>query len=218
MAARYVNSRLSGVAPRPAVPSAIAQLVGGGIRDGGFAQATPANPAAKAAKMRAGFNPQQEAAFKQFTGAVGKASGPSVQGNQPGWEDMVGWDEQRREIDMSFQGGMAQNEQAMNAWNQQKGIQDYGFNKEWDRAGTGIGYSDNRRGMLQSGVNRDHWKQFGMDRSLALRQMLMNQQGQYDQLVGERGDLERRRGSGLAGVAQSEQWRRAQLAQLIGGK
>jgi hypothetical protein len=147
------------------------------------------------------FTPEQATAFRQWTGAVAKANPKDrVHGKQPGWEEMVGWDTQRRNARLQFANGLAQNEQALAQAQNGYGAEDYRFNRGWDSQMEGINYADMRRGMGRSGVNDEHWGDYVSGRDMGLRDLLMGRQAGEDRIYGQRGDLERTLSSKLAGV------------------
>lgn len=173
-----------------------------------------------AQQVRAGFNPAQEQAFKQWTGTVAKAgqrpTGERVLGTQPGWQEQSAWDENRRNLNTSYAGGLASNERALDRMRQGFAGEERQFQEGFDDVRERVPFAAQRKGMLRSGVYGRQLQDVAMSRESGLRDMLMRRGQGLDELHGQRADLTRRRDSGLAGVARSEQLRRAQLAALLG--
>jgi hypothetical protein len=157
------------------------------------------------------LNPQQAQAFQRWTSPAGiAAEGPSA-------AELAAWQQQRQNLNFNYGQGMAANQAGYENAYQNLGDQMGQLNTLFDRRAEQLPAAEAHRGMLQSGIYNRDMQQGAEDRAQALYPV----QHQYEQelqrlLLGRQG-LEQKRALGLAGVANNENLRRDQLAQLLRG-
>jgi hypothetical protein len=156
----------------------------------------------------AALSPEQQRQFLAWTTAQQGGLAPQ----QPGATEIASWDSRRRQTNLGYKQGLAENTFQRQGVNLGYGDERRRLGREFGRSRRAMPYQANARGLLRSGIYKQGLQDWGQDRTTALSGLLRQRQQALGGLDLGRQRLEENRTGSLGDIDAQEAARRQELA------